>query len=108
MLELFILLKRRFWADLIAAFQEEAYIGQGVIDFHVTEGRFGPDRRNTLFTLGVLNHWHRLSGEVGGAPSLQTFMLMLDGTLSNLLWLKRSLLIAGGLCLMVFKGPFQP
>jgi len=88
--------KTRLWADLIAAFQEKAYIGQGVIDFHVTEGRFKLDRRQTLFTMRVLKPWHRIPRDVGDAPSLQTFKLRLDRALSNLLWLKRSLLIAGG------------
>jgi len=32
----------------------------------------------------------------------------LDGALSNLIWLKMSLLTAGGLGWMTSKGPFQP
>ena len=35
--------------------------------------------------------------EVGDAQSLETFKVGLDGALSTLLWLKLSLIIAGGL-----------
>jgi len=41
-------------------------------------------------------------------PSLEAFMARLGGALSNLIYLKMSLLIAGGLGLMTSKGPFQP
>jgi len=43
------------------------------------------------------SHWRRLPREVGDAPSLETFKARLDGALSNLIWLKMSLLTAGGL-----------
>ena len=56
----------------------------------------------------VVKHWHRLPREVVDAPSLETFQVRLDGALSNLISLKMSLLIAGGLDEMTFKGPFQP
>jgi len=39
----------------------------------------------------------RLWGEVVEAPSLETFKARLDGALSNLVWLKMSLLTAGEL-----------
>ena len=42
-------------------------------------------------------HWNRMLREVIDAPSLEVLKAMLDGTLSNLIWLKMSLLIAGGL-----------
>ena len=45
----------------------------------------------------VVKHWNRLSREVVDAPCLETFKVRLDGALSNLIWLKMSLLIAGGL-----------
>jgi len=45
----------------------------------------------------VVQHWHRLPREVGDAPSLETFKVRLDGALSNLIQLKMTLLIAGGL-----------
>jgi len=44
----------------------------------------------------VVKHWHRLPREVVEAPSLETFKARLDGALSNLVWLKTSLLTAGG------------
>jgi len=40
----------------------------------------------------VVKHWHRFPREVVEAPSLETFKAIL----SNLVWLKMSLLIAGG------------
>jgi len=45
----------------------------------------------------VVRHWHRLPGEVVNAPSLETLKARLDGALSNLVWLKVTLLPAGGL-----------
>jgi len=45
----------------------------------------------------VVKHWHRLPREVGEAPCLETFQVRLDGALSNLMWLKMSLLTAGRL-----------
>jgi len=56
----------------------------------------------------VVKPWHRLPREVGGVPSLETFQARLDGALSNLVWLKMSLLTAGGLGQMTSKGPSQP
>jgi len=43
----------------------------------------------------VVKHWHRMPREVVHAPSLETFKVSLDWALSNLLFLKMSLLIAG-------------
>jgi len=45
----------------------------------------------------VVKHLNRLPREVVEAPSLVTFKFWLDGTLSNLVWLKIFLLTAGGL-----------
>jgi len=45
----------------------------------------------------VVKHWHRLPREVVDAPSLETFKVRLDEALSNLTWLKMSLLPAQGL-----------
>jgi len=58
--------------------------------------------------MSVVKHWHRLHREVVDAPSLETFKARLDGALSNLVWLKMSLLTAGGLCWMASEGPVQP
>jgi len=55
----------------------------------------------------VVKHWHRLPREVADIPPLQTFKARLDGALSNLIELKMSLLTAGGLDQMAFKGRFQ-
>jgi len=45
----------------------------------------------------VVKHWDRLPREVVEALSLETFKARLDSALSNLVWLKMSLLTAGGL-----------
>jgi len=45
----------------------------------------------------VVKHWNRLPREVAEAPSLEILKARLDRALSNLIWLKMSLLIAGGL-----------
>ena len=52
--------------------------------------------RKKSFTLRVLKHWNRFPREVVDAPSLETFKVRLDWTLSNLVWLKMFLLIAVG------------
>jgi len=53
-------------------------------------------------------HWDRLPREVVDAPSLETFKVRLNEALSNMVQLKMSLIIAGGLDKMTLKGPFQP
>jgi len=45
----------------------------------------------------VIKHWNRLPREAVEAPSLEVFKPRLDGGLSSLVWLKMSLLTAGGL-----------
>jgi len=55
----------------------------------------------------VVKPWHRMRREVVTAPSLETFKVRLDGALSSLTELKMSLLTAGWLDYMTFKGPFQ-
>ena len=45
----------------------------------------------------VVEHWPRLPREAVAAPSLAGFKARLDGALSNLIWWKMSLLMAGGL-----------
>ena len=37
--------------------------------FKLEEGRFRPDIRKELFTLGVVRHWNRLSSKAVDAPS---------------------------------------
>jgi len=45
----------------------------------------------------VRRHWNRLPREVVDIPSLEVFRARLDGALSNLVWWKVSLPVAGGL-----------
>jgi len=46
--------------------------------------------------------------EAVAAPSLAGFKARLDGALSNLVWWKMSLRMAGGLEPGDLQGPFQP
>jgi len=68
--------------------------GQGC---KLTEGRFRLEIRKKFFPVRVVKHWPRLPREAVAAPSLAVFEARLDGALSNLVWWKVSLLIAGGL-----------
>jgi len=61
------------------------------------EGRFRLDLRKKFFTMRVVKHLNRLPREIVNAPSLEVFKARMDGTLSNLVWWKMSLLMAGGL-----------
>jgi len=45
----------------------------------------------------VVRPWHRLPREAVAAPSVAVFKAGLDGALSNLVWWKMALLMAGGL-----------
>ncbi|KAK4826834.1 hypothetical protein QYF61_011642 [Mycteria americana] len=111
-LGLFSLEKRRLRGDLLVAFQylkgADKKDGDRVFSracsnrtrgngFKLKEGRFRLDLRKKLFTLRVVKPWPRLPREVVDATSLETFKVRLDGALSNLLELKMSLLLAGGL-----------
>jgi len=110
-LVLLSLVKRRLQGDLLAAFQylNGAYRkgGENVFSraccngtrsngFKLGEGGFRLDIRKKLFTMRVVKPWHRLAREAVEAPSLETFKARLDGALSNLVWLKMSLLTGGG------------
>jgi len=59
------------------------------------EGRFRLDIRKTFFTMRVVRHWSRLPREAVDTPSLAVFKARLDGALSNLVWWKVSLPMAG-------------
>jgi len=63
----------------------------------VKEGRFRLDIRKKLFTMRVVKHWNRLPREAVAAPSLEVFKARLDRALSNMVWWKVSLLMAGAL-----------
>jgi len=65
--------------------------------FKLKKGRFRLDLGKSFFTVRVVKPRPRLPREVVAAPSLETFEARLDGALSNLMELKMSLLIAGGL-----------
>jgi len=65
--------------------------------FNLKEESFRLDVRKRFFTMRVVRPWQRMPREVVDAPSLETFKASLDGALSNLVWLKMSLLIAGRL-----------
>jgi len=63
---------------------------------NLKEGRFRLDIRKKFFTMRVVRPWPRLLREAVAAPSLAVFKARLDGALSNLVWWKMSLLMAGG------------
>jgi len=79
-------------------------IGQGVKGFKLKEGRFRLDIRKKFLTTRVESRWNRLPREAVAAPSLTVFKARLNGALSNLLWWKVSLPMAGGLELGDFKS----
>jgi len=61
-----------------------------------------------FLTTGVVRLWRGLPREVGDASSLETFKAWLDRALGNLIQVKMSLLMAGGLDEMTFNSPFPP
>ena len=61
------------------------------------QGRFRLDIRKKFFPMRVVKHWPRLRREAVAAPSLAVLKARLDGALSNVVWWKMSLLMAGGL-----------
>jgi len=111
-LGLFSMEKRSLQRDLTAAFQYlegacrkggDNLFSKACCDrtrgngFQLREGRFRLDIRKDFFAMRVVKHWHLLAREVVDAPSLETFKVRLDGALSNLIYLKMSLLTAGSL-----------
>ena len=65
--------------------------------FTLEEGRFRLHIRENFFTVRVVRPWHRLPREAVATSSLAVFKARLDGALSNLVWWKVSLPMAGGL-----------
>jgi len=68
--------------------------GNGCI---LKESRLRLDIGKKFFTVRVVKHWHRFPREAVAAPSLAVFKARLDGALSNLVWWKMPLLMAGWL-----------
>ena len=96
---MFSLEKRRFWGDLIVAFQylKGAYKQEGKwlfarVDSDRTRGngfklrqeRFRLDIRRKFFTPIMVMHWSRLPKEIVDAPSLEAFKTRLDVALGIL------------------------
>ena len=99
-LGLFSLEKRRLWGDLRVTFQYlkvgckkegDRFFSRVCCDrtrgnsFKINQGRFRLDIRKIFFMMRVLKHCHRLPREVVDAPSMLTFKVRLDRTLSNLM-----------------------
>jgi len=61
------------------------------------EDRFRLDIGKKFFPMRVVKHWNKLPREAVAASSLAVFKARLNGALSNLVWWKMSLLMAGGL-----------
>jgi len=73
--------------------------------FKLKEARFRLDIRKKFFTMRVVKHRNRLPRQVVDAPSLELFKARLDGALSNPVWWKMSLLMAGALELDDISNP---
>jgi len=106
-LGLFSLEKRRLRGDLRAACQYRKD-GEGLFTrvwsdrtrgngCKLREGRFRLDIRKKFFPMRVVRPCPRLLREAVAAPSLAVLKARLDGALSNVVWWKFSLLMAGGL-----------
>jgi len=65
--------------------------------FKLRGGIFILDRRKKVFTVRVVRPWQRLPREAGDDSSLATFKARLDGALTDLVWWKKSLPVAGGM-----------
>lgn len=64
--------------------------------FSSKDGRFWLDIRKKFLMVNVEKHWNGFPKELLVAPFLEIFELSLDGTLSNLIRSKMSLLVAEG------------
>jgi len=53
--------------------------------FKLKEGRFRLAIRKNFFTMRVVKPWHRFPREVADGPSLETFKVRLNGSLSSLI-----------------------
>lgn len=62
----------------------------------LNQKRVNSDVRDKFLTTKVVKHQHTLLREAVDAPSLEAFKFSLDAPLSNLTYLKMTLLTAGG------------
>jgi len=76
--------------------------------FKLKEEKFRLDTRKKFFIVKVVRRGNKLPSEAAAAPSLAGFKVRLDRALSNLIYWKLSLPMAGGLELDDLQGPFQP
>ncbi|KFO88224.1 hypothetical protein N320_11323, partial [Buceros rhinoceros silvestris] len=53
--------------------------------FKLKEERFRLDIRKKFFTMNVVKHWNRFPREVVDVPTMETFSIRLERTLSNLM-----------------------
>jgi len=63
--------------------------------FKLKEGKFRRTIRKKFLIMRMVKHWNRLPREETDATFLETFSFRWDRALSNLMWLKMSLLFAG-------------
>lgn len=63
--------------------------------FKLTEGRVRLDVKKIFFAGREVRHWNKFHGVVVDVPTLEMFNAKLDGSLSNLIWWKLSLPMAG-------------
>jgi len=68
--------------------------GNGI---RLREGRCRLGIRKKFFCVRMVRPWHRLPREAVAVLSLEMFQARLDGALSNLVWWKVPLPMAGGL-----------
>lgn len=93
----------------VLKYQQKMSLPPSVFPRHRAESNAEITKLLRLYLLHVLvRHTYRVPREMVDDLSLETFWVRLDGVLSNLLWLKMPLLIAGRLNEMSFGSSFQP